>query len=190
MFCNRVAIMVEIETGMMQAHALANLFPMMEGAELDALRDDIVANGLRDPLVVFEGKLLDGRNRAKACAAAGVAIPPAMIKEFHPATMGNPLAWVISKNLMRRHLDESQRAMVAANVANMQHGGERTGQDANLQVAPVSRVAAAAMLNVSERSVASAAAVRDKATPEIVNAVAQGEVSVSAAAQFAKQSKE
>jgi N6-adenosine-specific RNA methylase IME4 len=164
-----------------EAHDRANLFPMMEGAAFDALRDDIAANGLIDPIWIFEEKLLDGRNRVKACIAAGIDIHPTMIKQFDVATMGDPLQWVISKNLKRRHLDEGQRSYVAAKIENMP-SHRPADKGANLHT---SRDTAATMMNVSRRSVASAAVVRDKAAPELQSAVEQGQIAISVAAKAA-----
>jgi N6-adenosine-specific RNA methylase IME4 len=96
------------------------------------------------------------------------------------------LGFVVSLNLKRRHLSESQRAAVAAKVANMPRGGA-TYRTANLQTdtQPVSQADAARMLNVSERSVATAAKVIRDGAPELVEAVERGQVSVSAAADVA-----
>ena len=55
-----------------QAHKLSSYFPMLAEPELAALASDIKANGLRVPILTYEGKILDGRNRFKACEEAGV----------------------------------------------------------------------------------------------------------------------
>lgn len=51
----------------MDFHPIANLFPLMTGDEYLALVEDIRANGLLEPVVLYEGKILDGRNRYNAC---------------------------------------------------------------------------------------------------------------------------
>ena len=53
-------------------HEIANAFPLMKGSQFDDLVVDIRANGLRIPITTFEGKVLDGRNRERACLLAGV----------------------------------------------------------------------------------------------------------------------
>lgn len=92
-----------------------------------------------------------------------------------------PLDFVVSLNLRRRHLSESQRAMVAAKIATLVNGGDRTEkQSANWRTAP-SAEQAAQMLNVGTRSIERARTVHSHGTPGLIAAVERGEVSVSQA---------
>jgi hypothetical protein len=161
----------------LEFHELAGLFPMMTGDDAKALGDDIKANGLHEPIIMFQEKILDGRNRYLECIRVGVK------PTFRPYLGDDPTAFVISLNLKRRHLDESQRAMVASTLANMPpHRPD--DKSANLRT---SQAKAAKRLTVSPRSVSAAKAVRRDAIPDVVDAVEQGKVSVSAAADFAKE---
>jgi ParB-like chromosome segregation protein Spo0J len=160
-------------------HNAAKVFPMLDADELAALATDILENGQREPITLFEGKILDGRNRYLACLQAGVEPLFTEYKGRHP------IDFVISLNLKRRHLDESQRAMVAAKLANLSDG-----QRADRVASSIDLPTAAKLLNVSESSIKRAQTVQREADPEIVRAVESGEVSVSAAAQFAKLPKE
>jgi len=92
-------------------HPAADLFPLLEGPDLAALAEDVREHGLIDPIVLHEGQVLDGRNRLRACELAGVA-PRFVEWDGHD----DPAAWVVSKNLKRRHLDASQRSMVAGRL--------------------------------------------------------------------------
>jgi hypothetical protein len=80
-----------------QFHPLADLFPLMKGVEFDELVADIKANGLREAITLFDGKILDGRNRYRACRDAGVEVK---VKDFEG---DDPAAYVISANIHRRH---------------------------------------------------------------------------------------
>jgi hypothetical protein len=159
----------------MQFHEIANIFPTMLGDDFTALVEDIRAHGLRESIKLFEGKILDGRNRYRACAEAGIE------PRFEQFSGCDPLAYVLSLNLERRHLSPSQRAMVAAKLANMRQG-ERTDLEPSANLRKVSQSDAAKLLNVSERSVSSAKAVCDQAVPELIKKVEQGDISVSKAA--------
>ena len=92
----------------------------------------------------------------------------------------DPIAYVISLNLRRRHLDELQRAMVAAKLATLKLGGNQHSGGL-----PIGR--ASALLNVGERSVARAREVQEHGAPELASAVERGTISVSAAADIASQ---
>lgn len=94
----------------------------------------------------------------------------------------DPVGLVVSLNLRRRHLSEGQRAWVAAQIARLPLGANQHDGSANLPT----QSEAATMLNVSERTVRSAAVVRDKAVPELQQKVAKGEVAPSTAAEVAR----
>lgn len=94
----------------MEFHEIANLFPLMVGDEYRALVEDIRANGLLEPIALYEGKILDGRNRYNACIVLGI--------EPNYTTYDGPSAeaFVISKNLHRRHLTRDQRDEVVCKL--------------------------------------------------------------------------
>lgn len=89
-----------------RVHPLAQLFPPMSREEYIELRDDIKQHGLREPLVLLDGKILDGRHRAKACRELRITPTTRTLNN------GSPLAFVISMNVKRRHLNQSQKGMV------------------------------------------------------------------------------
>jgi N6-adenosine-specific RNA methylase IME4/ParB-like chromosome segregation protein Spo0J len=153
-------------------HPIANILPLLEGAEFRELVADIKANGLHEPIVMFDDKVLDGRNRYRACAAAGIE------PTFTVYQGDDPLSYVISLNLHRRHLSESQRAMVAAKVATLRDGQRQVGKFADVPTQGES----AALLKVSERTIRHAREVQERGAPELIRAVERGAVSVSAAA--------
>jgi ParB-like chromosome segregation protein Spo0J len=165
-------------------HELANIFPLIEGAEFDDLVTSIRKNGLREgsPIIVFEGKILDGRNRYRACKEAGVMA----IAEDFSGTVEEARQFVIDANIRRRHLDASQRAMIAAKLATLSDGQRQVGKYANVPT----QAEAASILNVGERSVRSAREVIDEGAPELVSAVELGDIAVSRAARIASLPKE
>ena len=165
----------------MKIHPAAELFPMIEGAEFSRLLADIEANGQQEPITVTtEGELLDGRNRLRACEQLKIE-PQKRVYEG-----ADPVGYVVSLNLHRRHLNESQRAMVAAKLANMSEG--RPSETASIDA--VSQDAAGDMLNVGRASVQRAAKVREEGTPELIAAVEQGKIAVSQAAQIASRDED
>jgi ParB-like chromosome segregation protein Spo0J len=104
-------------------HPLADIFPLMEGEEFDALVADIKAHGLREPIVLYEGLILDGRNRYRACLKAGVDPCPPMEGSKCAALnyLGDdPVAYVISRNIRRRHLDPETKDKILAELVAAQ----------------------------------------------------------------------
>lgn len=160
----------------LQPHPAAEIFPPMGPADFAALVADIKANGQREPIVIYDNQILDGRHRYRACQRLGIA--PVTVEWAGP---GTPESFVISRNLHRRHLDASQRAMVAAAFATLKRGGDKLS--ANLRKGPTA-AELAAEFNVSTRSIETARVVRTKGTPELLAAVERGAIKVSAAAEL------
>lgn len=91
----------------LDSHPIADIWPMMSDEEISALAADIKEQGLIEPVWIYEGKILDGRNRARACVIAGVSI------ETKTYTGDNPVGFAFSLNEKRRHLSSGARAALA-----------------------------------------------------------------------------
>jgi ParB-like chromosome segregation protein Spo0J len=171
----------------METHECAAMFPMATDAELHEMAADIRQRGLLCPIITLDGKVLDGRNRLRACEIAG-ATP-----RFQKYAGADPLADVVSWNLKRRHLTPSQQAGIGADVANMQRGGDGSNQygskAADLPVSKVSQSEAAKMVGVSERLVRDAVKVKN-AAPELHEEIKAGRMTVNAAKQEVKKREE
>jgi hypothetical protein len=159
-------------------HPIANIFPMMAGVEFDRLKEDIRTRKQQEPIITYEDKVLDGRNRYKACKE--LFLTPT-IKRYDGA---DPLGFVLGANLHRRHLNESQRAMVAAKLVTTKLGDN---QHIRKQGRPIDQPTAATMLNVSPKSVQRAKDVLEKCAPELQALVESGKVAVSAAEKVANK---
>ncbi len=163
-------------------HPVADIFPLMEGETFEALVSNIREHGLREPIWLHQdGRIIDGRNRYRACQEVGL--------ETRVQTYIGPdeglVGFVVSMNLHRRHLNENQRAVAAARMANMRQG-ERT------DLSPIggrfSQASAASIFSVGKRSVERAKKVLESGTDELVQAVDGGAVTVSDAAAVADES--
>jgi len=164
----------------MEFHEIADIFPMMGESEFDQLKADIAINGLLEPVWTYEGTILDGRNRYLACMDLGIE---PRCQEY---TGDDPQSFVISKNLHRRHLNETQRGLVAEAIANMNLGdNQHTTGSANLPT-HTSQAKAAKQLNVSERTVRTIKEVKRKA-PELMEKMQLGEMTANQAVKEARK---
>lgn len=265
-------------------HPVAGLFNLIEGDQFEELVNDIALHGVREPVWIYQGQVIDGRNRCRAhetaverekakpeklslvcpecerihhkkdtgpptvpvtrsqagqsipcphcepicdrakcqkkrkqepdwkgpcehrptqveipLTLARQAIPPLPVREWDGK--GSLVAFVMSLNVYRRHLDESQRSMLGARAAPMMEEEARQRQKAGLKqgaASPLAPIGAhgknqgktaetvAKLANVSTRSIERAKTVISKGTPQLVAAVDKGKVSVSKAASIAK----
>jgi N6-adenosine-specific RNA methylase IME4 len=162
-------------------HSISNIFPLLSEAELAELAADIRENGLLQPIFLYDGKILDGRNRYQACQLAGVQ------PRFEQFKGDDPLAFVISANLRRRHLNESQRGLIARRLATMRQGS-RTDLQHSANLPEVSQDKAAEMMNVSPRTVRTVTAVEREA-PDLIPQIEKGELSATGAMRALKERK-
>ena len=155
-----------------ELHPLCVLFPRMAGGEFDALREDIRNNGLRTPIVLHDGMILDGGNRYRACIEAGVD------PEFTEFAGGNIASFVLSVNLHRRHLSAGQQAAIVASAQDWSQAqpASRPGKAGN----------ATGLSTVAQRTAQSGASDKTqrmadkvaKADPALAVRVGHGEVSL------------
>ena len=90
------------------AHELANLLPMIDPARFSELREDIRRNGILEPIKLFEGRILDGRNHYKAARECGHQFSEADFENF-VGSYADAEAYVFSTNFLRRQLSAAQR---------------------------------------------------------------------------------
>jgi hypothetical protein len=175
-------------------HPGAAIFPMLPNAELSDLANSIeTLKFLREPIVLRRGasgaqEIVDGRNRRAALRLlqerGTLQSEHLRFAELDPSL--DPFDYIVAANLQKRHLSESQRAMLAAKLATMRQGA-RTDLSPNGET---SQAQAADLLHVSKRSVERAAKVQDVGASEVIAAVEQGEIAVSAAVPLLELPKE
>ena len=102
-----------IVQGDLAIHPIALLLPPMNEAEYKEFKDDILGNGLHNPIILYQDKVLDGRNRYLACKELEIDV---WAREWEGGS--DPIEYVISQNIHRRHLTAGQRSIVAAKAMN------------------------------------------------------------------------
>ena len=187
--------------GPYEVHPAADVFPLIEGDEFDRLVDDVKRNGLREPIVLSHDRqtLIDGRNRYRACEAAGVDIVHRPLGAHYTATM--VLDFIVSANVARRHLTAGQLAFAAlafepmyaaATQVGAPSGRDRTLSDAHIPAdlperrERESREKAAKVVGASGRAVQQAKAVQRDA-PDLAQNVRTGKMALDAADRERKQ---
>lgn len=162
---------------MYSQHELSAKFPRMPVEAFEALVEDIKTKGLRHPIILYEGKVLDGWHRERACIVAKVT--PQYVKYVG----GNPVAMILSENLHRRHLEPGQRALIVVECNQWRKSGVTgsSGDEApgrtNKELAVEADTSTATIERAKVVSQAGSEVVKDK--------VRSGEVNVTAAAAVA-----
>lgn len=167
-----------------EQHPLSSAFPSMSQEQFRELIDDIDLNGLREPIVIFDNKILDGWHRYQACQELNVARPLMVAYEGD-----DPVGYVLSKNLHRRHLDAGARAIIIARLVEWQEGAGKPSRSLTKYGNFTTLDQAAALAGVSKSTIQKAKkAVR--AIDEVQQAVVSGQISVHDAAKIADKPEE
>lgn len=174
----------------------ADIWPMMSEQELRALAADIDANGQLYPISIYQDEILDGRNRWAAMTRYGKTQP-----QFETVNPDSLIHFVISHNEKRRHLTDSQRGLAAsaalpffeAEAKRRQvETGKIAGRGQDKSSAPIGadllprRAAddAAVAFSTTPRNVQRGKTVRSKGSKKLVEAVAQGQLTLGKAEQI------
>lgn len=177
----------------MEFHPAANLFPL-DDETIDDLAEDIKAHGLQCPVETCGGKIIDGRRRWLACKMA--EIEPDIVA----IATEDPVAYVLSLNLHRRHLTPSQKAMVGGRAREMydkaakerqklSKGRGQKGPENLPDLNADARDAAGKSVGVSGKTVDFASKVIKSGDEMLQKAVEKGDVSVAVAAKVAELPK-
>ena len=164
----------------LRAHPIAELVPDMTADQFDALLDDIREHGLRTSIVMYEGMVLDGRNRARAWydVHGNWDVPSTEFK----GTAEESIAFVRSHNIKRRHLKPSQIAYYEAQATafwNPQQGRPKKNSRKSLTQR---QIAKAAGVDIETIALAAKAV---KAAPEVGPYLRDGKISVNRALKVA-----
>lgn len=182
----------------LQDHPIAELFDLATETELIGLANDIAQNGLLEPIELYEGKILDGRNRYRACLKAKVKPD---LQEWHQNGV-EPTTYVVAKNLHRRHLTIGQRAALAVRLLDYEREealkrkaaagrsaapgrkAEKDSPDADSLSKGRAAQRAAEKVGVGRTSVLAAELIAEH-SPETFERLRKGELSVTGAASAA-----
>jgi len=134
-------------------HPVAEIIPPMLRDEFKKLVEDVGKYGLREPIVTYKGQIIDGRHREKACKIAG--IEPRYIETDKSTEEAHLRDYVLSRNVHRRQLAQSQRAAGTCKLATAKKG--RKSKNSNAMTVEQ----AAELFGVSERYVQKARSIQE-----------------------------
>lgn len=187
----------------MNNHPIADVWPVMDEVKLAELAEDIKKNGQLVPVWLYEGKILDGRNRWAACKIAGVT------PKTQEYTGDEPTAFAVALNDRRRHMNKGSLAAVAAELEpyfaadakrrQRDSGGDKKSAiarsvqekipepiDATAKPTPQAREEAAKSVGVNDRYVSDAKKVKTEA-PEVFERLKAGKITLQDAKREVKK---
>ena len=172
---------------MMKRHPLSAAFPDMTAEEYSDLLSSVKDIGIQNPIVLFEGMIIDGWHRYRASLDLDVECPYVDLPENV-----NPQNYVIAQNISRRSLTASQRALAVVTV----HAWRRTGNTSKNQTALEEHIEKktidemAVLANASRATIRKAKKIASKAVPELLEAVQTGDIGIEKASIIASLDKD
>lgn len=184
----------------MRIHDLSSIFPKLDDVAFQALKQDIYANGLRNPIIIKNKEVLDGQNRLRACEELGI---DPVFQEYE----GDDLVeFVLAQNLHRRHLTAGQSATIVALAQDWSLAHPKGKQPksnkindldekTNVAILPTKGLPVDTQADRAEKSGASkrtqgSADKLVKENPELAKKVATGEISLNQAIKEIEPEKE
>jgi protein gp37 len=165
--------------GIKGVHPAADLLPMMSNEAFQAICFDVKAQGFLESIqITNEDLLIDGRNRLQVGWALQLDPP---IERFNPT---DAVAYVVGKNITRRHLTVGQRSMIAEKLAKLVRG--RPNANLNVPNGTFTEDEAAKMLGVTRQEISRARFIR-QVMPKLAKEVENGTVTLDGAYKKAKQ---
>jgi ParB-like chromosome segregation protein Spo0J len=162
----------------------AALIPPMSTDEFEELERSILAEGCRDPIVVWRGVIVDGHTRYRICQAHHL---PFMTKEMEFSDRDEAKAWIIGTQLGRRNINLFVKAELASALKNLvaERAKEnmRLGRGNRVDTPIHTREELAKKAGVSHNTISQVDRIKAKGVPELVKAARGNEVSVSMAVQ-------
>ena len=162
--------------------------------ESAALERSLLAEGCRDALVLWGEVLIDGHNRYEICTRHGIAFRTVQNATF--STVDDVMLWMIDNHLARRSVSDFQRGVMALRKKDIvtaraaQRAGEPEPAEPAAAAAPESppwntREDVAKAARVSSNTISQIERIQKAATPQLVEAVRSGTISINAAANVA-----
>jgi hypothetical protein len=164
--------------------------------EYAALERSLLAEGCRDALVLWGEVLIDGHNRYSICKQHNIAFRTVQNTNFK--SIDDVMLWVIDNHLARRSVSDFQRGVLALRKkeivsARMAQKAAEASAEAPAEEAPKvpesppwnTREDVAKAARVSSNTISQIERIQKAATPQLVEAVRAGTISINAAANVA-----
>lgn len=168
-----------------------NLIPPLSEEEFKQLEENILRDGIQDPIKIWQGVIIDGHNRHKIAKTHGLKF---QTMEMQFATRDDVVIWIIKNQFGRRNLTPYERACLALQLKPViaakakENQGERNDLSQNfLQKSAESskpldtRKEIAKLAGVSHDTVSKVEKIEELATPEVKARLKSGELSINSA---------